>query len=339
MSDYLRYDSVEINKIADEINIKDYLDSQGVDFAKQNGENYYYHCHNNNDSDASLCVNNAENYYKCFSCQRGGGNILNYFVNEENLSFPEACKKVLKISGKDIKNIIVPSSLSFFNRVKNEKTIKRSDKDARVYMKWSDYERFSDEPADVWIQEGISAETQKLFQVRIDHKANRVVYPLWDDNLKFITCKGRTLFAKYKEIGLAKYISYSKVGDIDFFCGWKENRENVLQSGTAYIFEGIKSVMKCYQYGIRSAICAETSSINKWQQRFLLQQGSIKDIYICFDKDKSWSDVITHINMLPKFFNVYVVLDKWKLLGDKCSPIDCGLDNFITLRDNALRVK
>lgn len=339
MSDYQNFDNEKINEIANEINIKEYFDSQGINYVKRSGENYYYHCRNNNDSDASLCVNNTYNYYKCFSCQRGGGNILNYFVNEENLSFPEACRKVLKISGKDIKNIIVPNSFSFFNKIKNKELGTSNDTNSRVYMQWSDYEQFSDEPADVWINEGINAETQKIFKVRIDHKANRIVYPLWDKELKFITCKGRSLFPQYKKLGLPKYISYSKIGKMDFFCGWKENKDNILQNGTVYIFEGIKSVMKCYQSGIRNTICAETSSINKWQQEFLLQQNNIRNIYICFDSDKSYNDVVTHIEMLPKFFNVYIVLDRWKLLGDKCSPIDCGLNNFITLRDNAIRIK
>lgn len=340
MNEYQRFNSDEINNIANEISIIDYLDSQGIEPDKIVSGNAYYHCNNRSDTDASLAIEiNKPNFFKCFSCS-ASGNILSYFIFEKDMNFPDACREVLKISGKTITNTIIPNSMKFFTKVKRDSITKNYDNSKRVYMSWNDYCKFDDTPAEEWIQEGILKETQRIFNVRIDTQRSRIVYPMWDANepQRYITCKGRIRIKDYKLLQLPKYISYSPIGNIDFFCGWKENKEKILQSGKVFIFEGIKSVMKAYQNDIPS-LSAETSSINKWQEKFLLKQNRINTIYICMDKDKTWDDVIAHIQLLPRFFNVYVVLDRWNLLNEKCSPIDCGIDKFYRLIDGAIRIK
>lgn len=331
----MEYDSTKINELANKISISDYIESQGITCAKENNGTKYYHCHNNSDSDASLAVNTKENYFYCFSCT-SRGNLVSYMLQEEHMTFLQACEKILSLSGIDISKMIIPDSMSFFNKIKNEKKEKVNDK-VRQYMPWSEYEKFSDEPIKPWIEEGITEETQKLFQVRVDHRSNRGVYPLWDSDLRFISCKGRTLFPQFKELGLPKYISYTKIGDVDFFCGWKENKENILKNNTIIIFEGIKSVMKAYQYGYKICVSSETSALNNKQVQLLLKLG-IKNVVLAYDKDKTYQDVIKHIGMLPRFCNVSVIIDKGNLLGMKDSPCDKGQQVWNELYQNRWRI-
>lgn len=341
MSDYQNYDNEKINEIANKINIKEYFDSQGINYVKRSGENYYYHCHNNNDSDASLCVNNTYNYYKCFSCQRGGGNILSYFVNEENLSFPEACKKIIRLSGVDIEKNITPSSMVFFNKVKHTK-IKSDNSDINHVVKdYSEYLQYPRCYPQEWLSEGITKEAMEVFDIRFDAKCNRILYPLYsfeDKQYKYLGVKGRTRFKNYKALGIPKYLSLQKIGQINFFGGLKENENNIKQQGEIILVEGIKSVMKLWGWNICNAVSCGTANLNKGQVQTLLELD-IESVVVAFDKDKSYKEVTSHLGMLPKFINVFVMIDRQNLLSEKMSPCDVSLDVWNKIYDDKIRVR
>lgn len=340
MSDYLRYDSVEINKIADEISIKDYLSSKGLEPDKKVGTNLYFHCCNNSDSDASLCVDTVNNRYHCFSCG-SGTNVLSYMVNEEHLSFPEACQKIIRLSGVDIKKGITPSSMVFFNKIKRAK-IKSDNSDINHVAKdYSDYLQYPRCYPQEWLSEGITKEAMDVFDIRYDAKCNRILYPLYsfeDKQYKYLGMKGRTRFKDHKVLGIPKYLSLQKIGQINFFGGLKENESNIKQQEEIILVEGIKSVMKLWGWNIRNAVSCGTANLNKGQIQTLLELDT-KTVVVAFDKDKTYKDVTSHLGILPKFVNVYVMIDKENLLDKKMSPCDVSLDVWNKLYDNKIKVK
>ncbi len=55
------------------------------------GANYKCVCPFHEDHDASMVVSPAKNMWKCFGCGKGG-NVINFLIEHENVSFPEAVK-------------------------------------------------------------------------------------------------------------------------------------------------------------------------------------------------------------------------------------------------------
>ena len=174
----------------------------------------------------------------------------------------------------------------------------------------------------------------KIFNIRIDNEANRIIYPVYDKEFRLIGFKGRTRYENYKAIGIQKYMNYTKIGTTDFFVGMKEQYEKINQLKKVIIFEGIKSVMKAYDWGYDYTLAAETSCLNDEQIKILIQMG-IKDITIAFDSDVDIKKIRESTTMLRKFANVFILRDRRfirdRLLGEKEAPVDRGREIFETL--------
>ena len=126
-------------------------------------------------------------------------------------------------------------------------------------------------------------------------------------------------------------MNYSKIGTTDYFAGMKENYKRIKANGKAIIFEGIKSVMKAFDWGYDYTIAAETSCLNDDQIRILIQM-QVKEVMIAFDSDVTLKSIRNSTELLCKFTNVYVIKDrrskKDRLLGEKEAPVDQGREVF-----------
>lgn len=335
------YDSREINELANKLDVFDVI-SQYQQCVKHNGKYWLFHCNNNRDSDASLVVDRKQNFYHCYSCEagNGGGNALAYLVYEQHMTFSEAAETIIRLSGGCYRPKPTPECLRVINRYKKVFEPHVNDFSKRVYGDFDlDYEQKFDgtHMPQEWIDEGISERVMREFDVRIDNRSERIVYPLFDADLRFITAKGRTRIKDFKRLGIPKYISYSPISGVDFFCGFRENGKEIKDRNRIVIFEGIKSVMKAKGWGYGFCVSAETSHVNPDQIKRLLHLG-VSDITIAFDKDKSFKDATSGLQMLKRFTNCYAVIDRQNLLGEKESPVDRGKDVFEKLYANRIRI-
>ena len=287
---------------------------------EQRGENYFTHCPSTShiDNTPSLCINPERNMFKCFACGAGGG-IINWLRFTEGLSFDNAVKKAANIAGfkpneqgYKSQTVIVNRSLAPIQNKKVEHPIL----DSKIYNK------FSEELPEEWLEEGISQEAMRRYYIRIDNDGNRIVYPVFDAQGNFINIKGRTRRKLFKELGIAKYINYYKVGTIDYFQGWQQALPNIVASNEIILFEGIKSCMKAYDYGYLNTVSVECHDINIEQIKLLIKLGV--DVVIAFDSDVNPSS-IKGLDLLCKFLNVYLIYNT-ELLGEKEAPVDKGKD-------------
>lgn len=339
MNDEYEYTTEELNDMADRLDLYSVV-CQHQPCVKRQGRNFFFHCNNNRDSDASLLVDREHNFFKCFS-DGSGGNVLSYFTEELGYTFTEAAKEVVRLSGGGYERPKSrPDCLRVMNRYKRltAPQINRS-LSKRVYGDYQkDYvQKYQKQFPQEWLDEGISADVMNEFDIRIDRYGERIVYPMWDNDDRFITAKGRTRLKDFKELGIAKYISYSAIGSVDFFVGMRENRANILRENRIIIFEGVKSVMKAKDYGFDFAVAAETSHINEFQIKRLLKM-KIHEVTIAFDKDKTFKQATSGLDLLRRFTNCYVVIDRENLLGEKESPVDKGADVFRRLYENRIRI-
>ena len=80
-----------VDRIRHEVNIIDII-SQYVDLQKR-GKNYFGKCPFHDERTPSFTVEANKQFYKCFSCGRGG-NVFNFLMELEGFSFPRAVEEV-----------------------------------------------------------------------------------------------------------------------------------------------------------------------------------------------------------------------------------------------------
>lgn len=334
-------DREKLRELEDKVDLLEYAQTS-FDFRKGGDDAYFCHCPLHVDKTPSLKISRNRNVFHCFSCGKGGG-LLSWLMTIEKLSFNDAVEKVCKLAGGDIKNLKVSSALKFYQDIKRstDETTVISNQIEREILPVSAIEKFSTDLPQEWIDEGISPEAMRKYQVRIDYDSNRIVYPVWDNQDRLIGFKGRTRFENYKSLKIQKYMNYTKLGVVDYFGGMKENRQNIAAKGEAIIFEGVKSGYKAYSWGVDNWLSSETSALNKQQVVVLLQAG-IKNVVIAWDNDVSWEKIVEKTKTLRNFANVYAIRDTKGLLGkkeDKMSPVDKGREVWEQLYAERKRIK
>ena len=331
----IHYDKDQLRELCDAFDLVEYVES--TDELKRNGDEYSMHCPCHKDDNPSMYLNKTQNNFYCHSCRRSGG-PLQWFMQVEGLSFPQAVEKLQQLTGKEIRKTETASSFSFFKNVQSIAS-KKPKQIGREILPADYYEQFAvveHEPHE-WIEEGISEEMIRRFDIRIDTKTNRIVYPVYDNHDNLIGVKGRTRFENYKVLGIKKYSNYTKVGSTNYFQGMHENRANIQSQKSAIVVEGIKSVMKISGWGFDNSIAAETACINDEQIKILLEMN-LNEVTIAFDKDVDWKQVVAEAKKFSRFMNTFVVYDKRNLLDEKESPCDKGEDIWRQLYSERIKI-
>lgn len=98
---------------------------------KQAGQNYVGLCPFHNEKTPSFSVNPERQFYHCFGCQ-SGGNVINFVMETEHLSFPEAVSKLAQDKGIPIPSV---SSQEQQKEEKREQLRKINELAARFYYR------------------------------------------------------------------------------------------------------------------------------------------------------------------------------------------------------------
>lgn len=318
-------------EMAEKINLVDYA-AQTCDL-RRSGNNYFTSCFLHNEKTPSLCISAEKNLWHCFGCGCGG-NIYNWIMKYDGVDFQEAVNKVALLTGTNPESIIESETVKVYKTLNYHGQFDQNAQPERVIQDFeNDYiNKYSDELPQVWIDEGILPEVMDKFNIRIDKKSNRIVYPLYDEYGNYIATKGRSLLdlETIKLLKIPKYITFSKIDTVDFFCGIKENYDNIQRVNKVIVFEGIKSVMHVIPWGYDYGVSSETNHLNDNQIKILIKLG-VKEVIIAYDKGVLLKDILPQVEMLRKFTKVSIVMDRWNLLNDKDSPCDKGREVFDTL--------
>lgn len=321
-----KIDEEILNQMIESVDLLEYI-SEEYDVHKINNDSWAISCPLHRDKTPSLKITPSLNKFHCFSCGFSG-TILQWMIRVEGLSFAQAIDKLSAMTGIDAKKYKQSSSFKLFKELKNVWKVEDNKTNQRKLLPPSEIDKYKREYPQEWLDEGIRKEAMDEFNIRIDDNANRIVYPIWDNNGNIITIKGRTRYKNFKEMKIAKYISYNKIYGSDFLVGLRENINHIKDKNEVIVVEGIKSVMKLWGWGYDNAVAAETSSMTDMQIKLLLSLN-VKSVVIAFDSDVSPAHVRETANKLKRFMNVYIVYDKRGLLGGasaKASPPDLGLE-------------
>lgn len=318
------YDGNFLDEIKNNVDLAEYI-SNDIELTRK-GKEYFGHCPKHVDLTPSFSVNPEKNIFYCFSCGRGFS-ILDYLQEYEGLTFDEAVKKASKLSGVNMNGMCQSQTVLENRRLHRQKMKYLKPAVQHQIFQKSIYDEYSIAPITEWLEEGIRQPEIDLFEIRVDKKANRIVYPVYDINGQLINVKGRTRFANYKKLGIAKYMNYYPVGVVDYFQGLNITQPYIQKTGEIIIFESIKSVMKLFGYGVKNSVSAEKHSLTS-EQIAWITKSDIQNVVLAYDSDVTYKEkaVLENINILKRFVNLYLIEDDGSLGGKegKNSPVDLG---------------
>ena len=330
------YDPNVLEEVEKNVDLLEYV-SQSIEM-RQQGAEYFGSCPLHIDKTPSFSITPSKNKFYCFSCGNGGG-IISFLMKYEQMSFDDAIEKAAKLGNIDMSKMCQSQTVAFLRNIKKRKAKKECV--AHDEIANAEWEKYSVENVTEWISEGIRQEEMDYFDIRVDNRTNRIVYPVKDIDGKLINIKGRTRFPNYKLFNIAKYINYFKVGCLDYLQCLDKTKEFVYEKNEIIIFESIKSVMKCFGWGYKNCASAETHTLSDEQVRLLIRLRV--DVVLAYDKDVDYfsKEVWKQIEKLKKFTNVYIIEDKKNLLGsrdEKNSPADLGKDVWEELYEKKRRI-
>lgn len=333
-----KIDEEILNQMIESVNLLEYI-AQTYNVHRINDDSWAISCPLHRDKTPSLKITPSKNMFHCFSCGFSG-TILQWMIKIEGLSFPQAVAKLSAMTGIDATKYRQSTSFKAFKELKNIWKAEDTKTNQRKLLSPNEIDKYKKEYPQEWLDEGITKEAMDEFNIRIDNEANRIVYPIWDNNGNIITIKGRTRYENYKQMKIAKYISYNKIYGSDFLVGLRENVNHIKEKNEVIVVEGIKSVMKLWGWGYDNAVAAETSSMTDMQIKLLLSLN-VRNVIIAFDSDVSQVHVRDTANKLKRFMNVYMIYDKRGLLGGasaKASPPDLGLEVWEQLYNERTKI-
>lgn len=332
----MTYDDEMLQEINASVDLLEYV-SQSIEMEKR-GRDYFGHCPLHVDNTPSFSITPSKNSYYCFSCGRSGG-IIGYLMDYEHLRFDDAVDKAAKLGNMDLSKMCRSQTMTFLKKTKN--LMREKEQVVHEVLSANELSKYSHEDVTEWIDEGILQEVMDLFEVRINDRDNRIVYPVYDINGNLINIKGRTRYKNYKELRIPKYINYYPIGTMDYFQGLNITLPFIKDQNEIIIFESVKSVMKAYGWGYKNCASAEKHTITDEQLKLLVRLRV--NIVFAFDSDISYSDkdIKKTIDVLKRVTNVYVIYDRKGLLGGKDAknaPVDLSREIWEQLYFNKTKV-
>lgn len=276
------------------------------------------------------------------------GDIISLVQTLRNESFSSAfrfLKSVFGISSKFDKSSVKADPLSLF------KGIRRGKKD-NTDIKDIDVDMFGREALADFVMlphinlfyEGITTQTQEVFNVSYDPLTDRIVFPHFHYSSKDIVVgmTGRTLRSdeEMKQFKIPKYWNFIKgYKKMYNLYGFSHNIEFIVRDGLIIIYEAEKSVMKesSMTRNEGHGVAVGGHELSPQQVQIILQNTPADvEVVIAFDKDvmtmkdDDGEDIgeqylIDTCKRFSKYRKASYIFDTYNILGEKDSPVDKGV--------------
>lgn len=266
-------------------------------------------------------------------------------------SFIERYQDYSYFDAKRLIDDILDRSINGFDKLYKEEElelpfVKKKQKEYKINKVVNDsvLNSFYSLPYGGWIKENISAKTQEKFHVRFDVVHNAIIIPQLNENGQLVGIRRRALnefdienSGKYKPV-FADGRWYNADSSTILY-GLFENKEDIIRSKKAIVFEAEKSVMQLdtFYNGSAPAVALYGSNMSSYQADLLRKLG-VEELVVALDKEyQNEHEYQTYLKVLVKkfknfqsFFTVTFVLDDFNspLLDYKDSPSDEGKEVF-----------
>lgn len=178
-------------------------------------------------------------------------------------------------------------------------------------------------PYKKWVDEGLLPSTQRMFEIGIDVKSDRITFPVHNSKGEIVGIKGRYCGTNKEIESNYKYLYiYPCNKSIEFF-NFHRALPYIKEKGEVIIVEGGKTTMFLYQWGYYNSISIEGDSLSDYQIEILKDLGMNIKFVFAFDKDKDAAFVKQEASRLKGRLR-YGIIDLENKLQEKDSPTDQG---------------
>ncbi len=285
---------------------------------KKRGVNYLGNCPFHNEKTPSFTVSPAKGIYKCFGCSKGG-NSVNFIMDHEQLTYPEALRYLAKKYGIEVEEeelteeqkqkqtsreslqIVHSFARDFFHE-----QLTKTDEGKSVGLSYFKKRGFTEETIErfqlgynpnKWdtftskaIKEGYKLEylekaglTKVNGEKQFDFFKGRVMFPIHNLTGKVIGFGGRTLITDKKT---AKYFNspeneiYNKS---KVLYGLYFAKKSIVKNDNCFLVEGYTDVISLSQTGLENVVSSSGTSLTTDQIRLIKRYTP--NITILFDGD------------------------------------------------------
>lgn len=331
----------QINNIQQNVDIVDII--SGYIPLTSKGKNFFGVCPFHSDHSPSMSVSKEKQIYKCFACG-ASGNVFNFVMNYENVSFIDAVKIIAKkagivlnigntkyndqdklkvlydiynISNKFYKNNINTSygesakefikNRGFDLKIINEFDIGLSLKDNDSLTKLLLKKNYTEKDL---LRTGLVSKNEKGLK---DTYTNRIMFPIHNLNGQLVGYSGRI----YNGENANKYFN-TKETEIfkksEILYNYDKAKEIIKDKKEVIVVEGFFALIRLHTIGIDNVVATLGTAFTK--NHALILKRFAKDILLCFDGDdagakatNSCINELTSIGILPKVIRLEDKLD------------------------------
>lgn len=297
-----------VEEVRRKANIVDVI-SEYIPLSK-NGKNYVGVCPFHDDSNPSMFVSPDKQIFKCFACGVGG-NVFNFVMNYEHLSFKETLKLLGDKFGIDTK-------VNIGKKTESDPSLEAYEIVTKYYenslftnkgvdaLKYLNGRSISDEiirefrigyspnedvvtkmlvskhfSYDTLVNIGITTKTDYGYR---DFFFNRIMFPICDHENRVVACSGR-IFNGEKT---SKYINtketkHFRKGSILY--NYYRAKEYALKEKSIIITEGFFDVIRCYTAGFKNVIATMGTAVTEEHVKAIRKLST--NIILLFDGDNA----------------------------------------------------
>lgn len=192
---------------------------------------------------------------------------------------------------------------------------------------------FLDLPNKLWEDEGISIETQRVYDIGFDILTKRITVPVRNKFGQLVGVKGRMLLEEDVNEFDPKYMYIYKCNQSQELFNFYIANKSIREKREIIIVEGEKSCMKFYENKIYNVVALGSSDISSAQVDMVYSLGFDINIVLAYDSDKTIEEIQKTAEKLNKR-SVSMIFDKDKKLNKKSAPIDNGIKVWKDLYKN-----
>lgn len=334
----MRIPDDKIEEVRASVDIVDYI-NQFVQL-KRVGKNYVGLCPFHNEKTPSFTVSPDKQLYHCFGCG-AGGNVFNFVMQYEKVSFFEAVKRIAEFAGVELpkperKERWIETEFEelyeanrfaeeFFvrNLLKTsegkramEYLYKRKVNDATISKfgigyspeQWDalvQYAMTQDFPLEALERAGVIIKRED--GTYYDRFRGRIIFPIFSTLGRIIAFGGRRLkedenIPKYINSPETKIYTKSKV-----LYGLYQSRDSIRKKGYAILVEGYMDCISLFQAGIENVVASGGTALTEDQVRLI--SNYTNTIYFLYDADSAGAKAMMRgVDLiLAQGIDVYIV--------------------------------
>ncbi|HOZ29429.1 MAG TPA: DNA primase [Bacteroidales bacterium] len=334
-------DAATVERIIDTAQIVDVI--QDFVSLKRRGANYLGLCPFHNEKTPSFTVSPSKGIFKCFGCGKGG-NAVNFIMEHEHLTYPEALKYLARKYGIEIEEKVLSEedkqlssereSLTIINEFASKyfiNSLLNTEEGIAIGLSYFEERGFSKKIIDEF-KLGYSPEKRDSFtdnalkngykkeflgksglsifkeNFQADRFAGRVMFPIFSISGQIIGFGGRVLKTDGK---IAKYLNspeslvYNKS---KVLYGLFQAKQEIIKKQKCYLVEGYTDVISLFMSEIRNVVASSGTSLTEDQIRMI--HRFTDDVTILYDGDAAGIKAsLRGIDMiLEQGLNVRIVL-------------------------------